>query len=91
MVPTSRRSFSTRGLTCPCNAPGEGAAAKSNMRKNAKELVAVVPDVDFSGGVRGKYAARFAAGTNLVVLSPDVAENFPDSAAVNDAPQKRGA
>jgi len=56
------------------------------MRKNAKEPGnAEVPDIDFSGGVRGKYAARFAAGTNLVALSPDVAEIFPDSAAVNEA------
>jgi len=44
-----------------------------------------VPDDDFSSGVRGKYAARFAAGTNAVVLSPDVAEVFPDSEAVNEA------
>jgi len=28
---------------------------------------------DFSGGVRGKYAARYAQGTNVVVLAPDVA------------------
>lgn len=44
-----------------------------------------MPDIDFSGGVRGKYAARYAAGTNLVLLSPDVAEIFPDSDAVNEA------
>ena len=30
------------------------------------------------GGVRGKYAARYRTGTNLVLLSPDVAEYFPD-------------
>ena len=40
---------------------------------------------DFSGGVRGKYAARYAKGTNVVVLAPDVAEVFPDSIAVNEA------
>jgi hypothetical protein len=40
---------------------------------------------DFSGGVRGKYAARYAEGTNVVVLAPDVAEMFPDSIAVNEA------
>ncbi len=40
---------------------------------------------DFSGGVRGKYAARYAEGANVVVLAPDVAEVFPDSAAVNEA------
>jgi len=40
---------------------------------------------DFSGGVRGKYAARYFEGTNVVVLAPDVAEVFPDSIAVNEA------
>lgn len=37
------------------------------------------------GGVRGKYAARYRAGTNLVLLSPDVAKYFPDEQAVNTA------
>jgi len=37
------------------------------------------------GGVRGKYAERYRAGTNLVLLSPDVAEYFPDEKAVNTA------
>ena len=32
---------------------------------------------DFSGGVRGKYAKRYAEGTNIVLLEPDVAEAFP--------------
>ncbi len=40
---------------------------------------------DFSSGVRGKYAARYAEGANVVVLAPDVAEVFPDSIAVNEA------
>ena len=40
---------------------------------------------DFKNGVRGKYAARFAKGTNLVALAPDVAKVFPDSESVNDA------
>ena len=38
---------------------------------------------DFSGGVRGKYAKRFAAGSNVVILDPDVAKRFTDSASVN--------
>jgi hypothetical protein len=37
------------------------------------------------GGVRGKYTARYHAGTNLVLLSPDVAEYFPDEQSVNSA------
>jgi hypothetical protein len=42
-------------------------------------------EYDFSRGVRGKYAGRYAEDSNVVVLSPDVAEAFPDSDAVNDA------
>jgi hypothetical protein len=42
-------------------------------------------EYDFSGGVRGKYAERYAQGTNLVALDPDVAAAFPDSASVNRA------
>ena len=37
------------------------------------------------GGVRGKYAKRFRAGTNLVLLEPDVAKVFADDESVNDA------
>jgi hypothetical protein len=37
------------------------------------------------GGIRGKYAARYKSGTNLVLLSPDVAEHFPDDNSVNKA------
>lgn len=42
-------------------------------------------EYDFSRGVRGKYAARFAEGTNLVLLAPDVAAEFPTTSAVNKA------
>ncbi len=41
-------------------------------------------EYDFSEGVRGKYAKRFAEGSNVVVLDPDVAGMFPDSKIVND-------
>ncbi len=37
------------------------------------------------GGVTGKYAERYRAGTNLVLLAPDVARAFPDEASVNSA------
>ncbi len=42
-------------------------------------------EYDFSGGVRGKYAQRYARGTNVVLLDPDVAEVFRDQASVNRA------
>jgi hypothetical protein len=37
------------------------------------------------GGVRGKYAARYRAGTNLVLLEPEVAKAFPNDKTVNEA------
>ena len=40
---------------------------------------------DFGKMVRGKYAARIATATNVVVLDPEVAEAFPNDAAVNEA------
>jgi hypothetical protein len=43
------------------------------------------PQYDFSKGVRGKYASRYAEGTNVVVLDPDVAKVFKTSEAVNEA------
>ena len=42
-------------------------------------------EYDFSEGVRGKYASRFAEGSNVIVLDPDVAEVFGDAEAVNEA------
>ncbi|MEA5570497.1 hypothetical protein [Calothrix sp. UHCC 0171] len=46
------------------------------------------PEYDFSqlaGGVKGKYVERYKAGTNLVLLDPDVAQAFPTEDAVNEA------
>jgi len=37
------------------------------------------------GGVQGKYAARYRAGTNIVRLAPDVAKAFPTEESVNAA------
>jgi hypothetical protein len=45
----------------------------------------MLPEYDFSKGVRNKYAARFAEGTNLILLAPDVAAEFTSSDAVNRA------
>ena len=45
----------------------------------------MLEEYDFRGGECGKYAARYAQGTNIIVLSPDVAEFFPDSASANKA------
>jgi hypothetical protein len=42
-------------------------------------------EYDFSAGVRGKYAKRFATGSNVVVLEPELAAAFPTPRAVNAA------
>src|SRR5580704_14247389 len=42
-------------------------------------------EYDFSASVIGKYAARYAGATNVVLLDPDVARVFPDSKSVNSA------
>lgn len=58
---------------------------KANKKEMADDLR---PEYDLSklkGGVRGKYAKRFQKGTNLVLLSPDVAKYFPDEESVNAA------
>ena len=43
------------------------------------------PEYDFSGAVRGVTAARYAKGTNVVVVDPEVLDVFPNSGAVNEA------
>ena len=40
---------------------------------------------DLGKGVRGKYFKSYQKGTNLVLLSPDVAKAFPSEEAVNEA------
>ena len=44
-----------------------------------------IPEMDLSGGVRGKYYERYQQETNIVVLEPDVAQVFHTSAVVNQA------
>ena len=58
------------------------------MKKNPNEKPApdeMRPEYDLRGGVRGKYYERYKAGTNVVLLEPDVAKVFRDSATVNEA------
>jgi len=44
-----------------------------------------IPEMELSGGVRGKYYERYMQGTNVVLLEPDIARVFRDSAVVNQA------
>ena len=67
-----------RGSPSPLNAKLMSQADN----QNGDELR---PEYDFSGGVRGKHHAAYKEGTNVVLLDPDVAKAFPDSASVNRA------
>jgi hypothetical protein len=55
---------------------------KVRSKQNSEEML---PEYDFSRGVRGKYANRFTKDTIMVVLYPDVAAIFPDGKSVNTA------
>ncbi len=53
-------------------------AKKEEMRKEYRRE-------DLGVGVRGKYYSEYKKGSNLVLLSPDVAAVFPDEDSVNTA------
>lgn len=55
------------------------------MSKAKDEMRAEYRREDLGKGVRGKYAARYAKGTNLVLLDDKVAKAFPTAEAVNNA------
>jgi len=59
------------------------------MKKQTEPKNELRPEYDLKSllkdGVRGKYTERYNAGTNLVLLEPEVAKAFPNDKAVNDA------
>ena len=56
------------------------------MKKRRNDGLRLEYDLtQLKGSVRGKYYKQAAAGTNLVLLEPDVAQAFPDSSSVNRA------
>lgn len=59
--------------------------------KSANDEDTMRPEYDFSKGVRGVTAKRYALGTNVVVLDPDVVRIFPNATAVNEALRALGS
>ena len=53
-----------------------------NIMKNDADML---EEYDFTNCVRGKYASKYAEGTNVVVIDPDVAQYFSDHESVNEA------
>ena len=45
----------------------------------------ILPQYDFKPSKPNKFASRFAAGSTVVVLEPDVAAAFPNSGEANEA------
>src|SRR5204863_4032710 len=74
-------------LSSESSVPDQPAPPSANAMKSKNSTVNEVrAEYDFSKGVRGKYHKRLLkGGSNVVVLEPDVAKAFPDSAAVNEA------
>ena len=60
------------------------ADMKKRNKSKARNSDQVRPEYDFSQGVRGKHAARYAAGSNVFVLAPDVARQFQTADDVNE-------
>ena len=55
------------------------------MKKIREKNNEMLGEYDFSQVLRGKYARRYARGSNVVVLEPDVAKIFPNAEAVNSS------
>jgi hypothetical protein len=65
--------------------PNEGNMKKESAAKRGDRMRKEYDLSKLTGGVRGRYYRRATAGTNLVLIEPDLASMFPDSEAVNRA------
>ena len=63
------------------------ASKRSRTKKVSRRVDddEILPEYDFSRVARGKYAKRYAEGTNLILLEPDLAAEFPESRSVSRA------
>lgn len=58
---------------------------RASRRNPTNDRDTMRPEYDFSAGVRGVTAARYAQGANIAVIDPEVLDVFPDGATVNQA------
>ena len=83
-TPNARTAFESSAHGGPLHGSNDNMKKGSNRRRGDD----LRPEYDLArlkDGVRGKYYRRAMAGTNLVLLEPDVARAFPDSDSVNRA------
>ena len=80
-------SFTPKEATIFASLARESRADENGgiMKKAREKNNEMLQEYDFSQGVRGKYATRYARGSNVVVLEPDVAKIFPNAEAVNSS------
>jgi hypothetical protein len=57
---------------------------KASRSRRAVDRDTMRPEYDFSKGVRGATAERYAEGRNVVAIDPSVLDVFPDAASVNE-------
>ncbi len=57
---------------------------KVNRKRRLLDRDTMRPEYDFSQGVRGATARRYAEGANVVIIDPDLLDVFPDSTTVNE-------
>ena len=74
-------------MTFASSAPDPQAGLKNKSMKKSETVLDddMLPEYDFRGGVRGKYARDFGRNRNLRILAPDLLSTFPDSESVNEA------
>jgi len=56
-----------------------------NRKRRTGDRDTMRPEYDFSQAVRGATAARYAQGSNVVVIDPDILDVFPTGESVNEA------
>ena len=86
--PSSQAGFRVTLVESPLSDPRKAAAKLKKHMATAKERKDMREEYDRSqlkGGVRGKYYRQANAGTNLVLIEPDLMDVFPDGQAVNRA------
>lgn len=72
----------------PKKSPARPARKPRERKRPDSSADELLPEYDSAlirTGIRGKYANRYAESTNVVVLDPDVAAEFPNTTAVNEA------
>lgn len=57
---------------------------KASRSRRTVDRDTMRPEYDFSKGVRGATAERYAEGRNVVAIDPSVLDVFPDAASVNE-------